>query len=155
MRNRRGANGFVPGGLCLLIFLLCSLSFFVFPAAPAAAFAEAEYLQAPRAEETRAFPFHTHYTPPRHEMAGNCLLDRRTRASELYGEGEAERIAASAVGRRFRKDAEKASREALRHAYRAYVVQSVREITEGDRNVFAEPDLLLNWCDALRPILPH
>ncbi len=159
MRGKRRANVFVIGGVCALFSLLCALSLFAFPVAPGCAFADAAYLESPHTSdrggaETRDLPLHTHYTP-RYELVGHYSLGRRTRTLELYGEGEAEWAAASAVDRRLHKDAERASREAMRHAYRAYVVQSIRDVTEGGKNVFAEPDLLRDWRDALRPILSH
>ncbi len=158
MRDRRIAN--VLGCVCALFPILCALSVFSFSAAPADAFADAEFLQvsrtpAPCRAETNDLPPSTHYAPPRHELAGHYSFARRTRSSELYGVSETEWSAASAVDRRLHKDAEKASREAIRHAYRAYVIQSIREATEGGKDVFAEPDLLRDWRDALRPILPH
>ena len=163
MRKGHRASVFVLGLLCALFSLLCPLSAFALPAASGGTFIDAEYLHASRnvdhrcAETTRDFPSRTHYASPRYELAGHYSFDRRTRtrSGELYGVDEAAWSTATAVDRRFHKDAEKASREAIRHAYRAYIVQSVREVTEGGKNVFAEPDLLLNWRDALRPILPH
>ncbi|MDL2263277.1 hypothetical protein LJC31_01350 [Synergistaceae bacterium OttesenSCG-928-I11] len=162
MRDRCGAKIFAIAALCALLSLLCAFSAAALAPASAGALADAEYLHASRnvdqrRAETRDFPSRTHYAPPRYELAGHYSFDRRTRtrSGELYGVDETAWSTATAVDRRFHKDAEKASREAMRHAYRAYVVQSVREVTEGGKNVFAEPDLLLNWRDALRPILPH
>ena len=159
MRGRSRTNVFVLAALCALFSLLCALQAFASP--HASALADAAYFQPSRAVDRRAeardFPTRANYTPPRHELAGHYSFDRRTRgrSSELYGLDETDWSVVSKMDSRLRKDAEKASREAIRHAYRSYVAQFVREATEGGKNVFNEPDLLIDWRDALRPILPH
>jgi hypothetical protein len=165
-----GGGADVSGGKRTNVLLLCALCAFftLLFAVPASAlsllsadgFSDAQYIRpacgaggrAPAREPARA-----HYVPPRHELAGYLSFDcrARTRLSEFYGGDKAACQIASAAERRFRKDAENASREAMRHTYTAYVARSVREVTEGGKNVFNEPDLLMDWRDALRPILPH
>jgi hypothetical protein len=146
--------------LCAIFILTSAVSTFALSFLPADGFSDAQYIQPAGSATDRApvrDPARVHYASPRHELAGHSLFDRRarTRLSEFYGEDKAACLLASKAELRFRRDAEKASREAMRHTYAAYVVQSVRDVTEGGKNVFNEPDLLMDWRDALRPILPH
>ena len=89
------------------------------------------------------------FLPPRHELAGSAIFERRGRLGGVLGLPRAQQNLCSDADRRTLKEAERASRSALLFAMRSYDRRFVNDITEGGKNVVREVSNIKDWADAI------